>query len=399
MEGGAQAPPSVFLRIAAGPLRRLCALAALILIGACSKPGGPIDIALVPPTGSQPSVVRVSGLSPSELRGLAAASLDEARWSAVLQVRVAGAAADRPAVTGKYVVTSTAVEFAPRFPLDAGLPYAVTFDPSKLPDPRAETAVVRTVSLPKVDKAPSTTVTRILPTSEVIPENHLRMYVEFSAPMSRMSGVPFIRLIDDRGEVVPEVFLPLEADFWSPDATRYTVFFDPGRVKRGILPNEQMGRALVVGRTYAVEIDAQWKDADGLPLAKPYRQAFRVGPADERPVTPLSWTLTLPRAETRDPFIIAFPESLDHGLLQRAIGVSRRDGGPIAGAIRIDPGETRWNFTPDDSWTRGAYTVVVLSILEDLAGNSVGRLFEVDVFDKVDARPQPGQTKLPFEIR
>jgi hypothetical protein len=242
-------------------------------------------------------------------------------------------------------------------------------------------------------------VTRVLPTSEVIPENHLRMYVEFSAPMSGASGVPFIRLVDDRGEVVPDVFLPLEADFWNHDRTRYTAFFDPGRVKRGILPNEQMGRALVVGRTYTVEIDPEWKDADGLRLAKGYRQSFRVGPADERPVTPSTWTLTVPRAATRDPFIIAFPEPLDHGLLQRAIGVSRRDGSPVAGTIRIDPGETRWNFTPDEPWTRGAYDVVVLSILEDLAGNSVGRLFEVDVFEKVDARPQPGQTRLPFQIK
>ena len=378
---------------------RACALSALLILAACAKAGGPLDIVLVPAAANQPAMVRVTGLSPSELRGLAAAAKDEAAWAAVLQVKVAGAAADRPSVTGKYVVTRTAVEFTPRFPLDAGLAYAVTFDPAKLPDPRSESAVTRTVSLPKIDRVPSTTVTRVLPTSEVIPENHLRMYVEFSAPMSGASGVPFIRLVDDRGEVVPDVFLPLEADFWNPDRTRYTVFFDPGRVKRGILPNEQMGRALVVGRTYTVEIDPAWPDANGVALAKPYRQSFRVGPADERPVAPARWTLTVPRADTRDPFMIAFPESLDHGLLQRAIGVSRRDGTPIAGTIRIDPGETRWNFTPDASWTRGAYSVVVLSILEDLAGNSVGRLFEVDVFDKVDAQPQPGQTRLPFEIK
>jgi len=317
----------------------------------------------------------------------------------VFQVRVAGTDSQRPAVTGKYLVTKTGVDFTPRFPLDPGLAYSVTFDPAKLSEPRSEPAVTRTVSLPKVERTPSTVVTRVMPTSEVIPENHLRMYVEFSAPMSGESGVPFIRLIDDRGEVVPDVFLPLEADFWNPDRTRYTVFFDPGRVKRGILPNEQMGRALVPGRTYTVEIDPAWKDTNGVVLAKAYRQSFRIGPADERPVTPSAWKLTPPRSGTRDPFIIAFPESLDHGLLQRAIGVSRRDGTPIAGSIRIDPGETRWNFTPDAAWTGGKYDVVVLSILEDLAGNSVGRLFEVDVFEKVDAKPQPSQTRLPFDIK
>ena len=60
-----------------------------------------------------------------------------------------------------------------------------------------------------------------------------------------------------------DAFLPLESDFWNADHTRYTVFFDPGRVKRGILPNRDMGRALVAGRQYTLEVNADWPDAQG----------------------------------------------------------------------------------------------------------------------------------------
>ena len=67
------------------------------------------------------------------------------------------------------------------------------------------------------------------------------------SPMSRQAGVDFVRLLDDNGREVRNAFLPLEADFWNPAHTRYTLFLDPGRVKRGILPNEQMGRALRSG--------------------------------------------------------------------------------------------------------------------------------------------------------
>ena len=53
-------------------------------------------------------------------------------------------------------------------------------------------------------------------------------------------------------EEVEGPFLPLDYEFWNADRTRFTVFFDPGRVKHGILPNKQMGRALKVGRSYTL---------------------------------------------------------------------------------------------------------------------------------------------------
>src|SRR6185436_17263634 len=114
-----------------------------------------------------------------------------------------------------------------------------------------------------------------------LPENQLRLYVEFSAPMSNGGGIGFIRLLDADGREVRNAFLPLDADFWNREHTRYTLFLDPGRVKRGILPNEQMGRALRAGRVYSIAIDSTWRDAEGQPLAAPYRRSFHVGPPDD----------------------------------------------------------------------------------------------------------------------
>ena len=71
-----------------------------------------------------------------------------------------------------------------------------------------------------------------------------------------------------------------------------------------------------------------------------------------------------------------FPWALDHGLLQRAVGV-RRDAAEVPGEISIGPGETRWTFTPRDNWKTGEYSLMALSLLEDPAGNRLGRAFEV----------------------
>ena len=103
-------------------------------------------------------------------------------------------------------------------------------------------------------------------------------------------------------------------------------------------------------------------------------------------------------AGTRDGLTVTFPEPLDHALLQRAISVSGA-GGPVAGNVGIGGGETRWTFVPRDSWSAGAYALVVLPILEDLAGNRIGRAFEVrspgDAVPSEDVRP----TSVPFRIQ
>jgi hypothetical protein len=44
-------------------------------------------------------------------------------------------------------------------------------------------------------------------------------------------------------------------------------------------------------------------------------------------------------------------------------------------------GETRWLFTPREPWRSGGYALRAAMILDDLAGNSLGRRFEVDAFD------------------
>ena len=111
----------------------------------------------------------------------------------------------------------------------------------------------------------------MLPTVDTLPENLLRVYLEFSAPMAREHGRDFLKLLDEKGQEVTDAFLALDVDFWSPDGRRYTVFFDPGRVKRGILPNDLFGRALVPGHRFTIAVDPRWRDANGQPLASPFQ--------------------------------------------------------------------------------------------------------------------------------
>ena len=302
-------------------------------------------------------------------------------------------------IAGSYATGERLIRFTPMYGFDGGRSYEATFNPAKVPgaSPLDSWRALQTSHVFGFDSPgaqPATEVRQVYPGGTLLPANMLRMYIEFTAPMGRGSVLEHVRLLDDQGEVVVDPFLPLEAELWSPDRTRFTLLFDPGRVKRDIKPNRDLGRALVEGRRYTLVIEDEWIDGRGQPLRSAHRHGFTVGPAIEQPLDHGRWRIEAPRASTRDALVVTFPWALDHGLLQRALAV-RRGGVDVPGEGAVMAGDTRWALTPRDPWTAGDYTLVVLTTLEDPAGNRIGRAFEV-TRERVEG---PDRVERPFTIR
>ena len=387
--------------------------AALAFAPACSQPsdqgsepagGAPRILLAASPSGQR--TIDVAGLAAADLAHLERATPSRDAWQAVLRVQVAQAdpvPAELPPVLGDHAVRDGVLRFTPRFPFDPGQRYEVVFDPSTLPSarrgsaPTPPRALRAMVEVPAPDRAPSTRVVAVYPTGPEVPENHLRLYVVFSAPMGLGAGGAYVRLLDEHGQPVADPFLPLDVDLWNAERTRYTVLYDPGRVKRGILPNAELGRPLAADRRYTLVIDAAWRDAAGQPLVAPFRREYRVGPPRERALDPDAWQLNLPAGGTRDPLAVHFPVPLDYGLLQRALHVATGEGRPLDGETRVDQDETRWTFTPREPWRPGEYRLVAAATLEDAAGNRIGRPFEVDGGEGHGPAPARGAV-VPFRI-
>lgn len=388
-------------------MRWLALTTLLVSLSGCgqegvSRAGSALSIALDSTRGAESTFVVVHGLSGAELKELRdrSAATRNNKLRTLLQVAVDDSSTQQSGVlvSGKHAISDTAVEFHPRFPLDRGRTYRVTVNALVLGRASAESLHVARVTLPAGDRTPRTMVRAVFPANDTVPENLLRLYIEFSAPMSRTGGLDYISLRDDRGKEVKAAFLPLDADFWNDDRTRYTAFLDPGRVKRGILPNEQMGRAILAGRTYSVVIDSSWRDANGLPLVATYRRTYHVSPPDESVIALKAWRVTPPVNGSRDALRVVFPKPLDHGLLTRALGVERSNGAQVVGTTEITPDGREWRFTPAEAWRVGSYQLLVLSILEDPAGNRIDGPFEVDMFERVDKSPAPERHTISFTI-
>jgi hypothetical protein len=354
--------------------------------------------------GAVGSAVELQGLDRDTLSALARSNWDAARWAEMFAVSVASAGSqdqEPPPILGTYRVVEGAVRFEPRFPWEPGLTLRARFRPSRLlRAPRdGERELVSQYTPPVPEPAPPARVVRVDPTGDRLPENLLKFYLHFSRPMSRGEAYRRVRLLDASGRPLELPFLELGEELWDPSGTRLTLLLDPGRIKRGLRPREEEGPVLESGRGYVLAVDRAWPDAEGRPLVASYRKPFRAGPADETQPDPRSWTLEMPPAGGDEPLGVNFPEPLDRAMLDRVLEVRGPDGLPVPGRVEVSAAAKRWSFRPQRAWSPGRHTIVIDSALEDRAGNSIARPFEVDVAGPITQRAEAETVTLPFEIR
>jgi len=373
-------------------------VALCLVVGlACGTPdeGGSLTIRLVTEGPSAPAF-EVGGWDDRSLARLRTLSPEAEEWPRLFAVYVASAADQSPAVVGSYQLKDRALVFRPRFPLTPGLTYRAEVNPAALG--LAGERVVRAFDIAAASAEPSTFVEHVYPSASVLPENLLKFYVHFSAPMSRGEAYQRLRLLDEGGQPVEAPFLELNEELWDRDGRRLTVLLDPGRIKRDLAPNRQVGPPLTAGRRYSLVIDPAWRDARGRRLKEDYRKTFTTGRADRRIPALTRWRVVPPKAETTAPLVVRLPEPLDHSLLGRMLEVRDSAGKAVEGAMAIEREETQWQFRPAQPWQPGVYTLRVDSALEDLAGNKINRLFEVDRFEKVERQPRRQSKELRFRI-
>jgi hypothetical protein len=197
-----------------------------------------------------------------------------------------------------------------------------------------------------------------------VPSNLLRVYVELSAPMEE--GVDTTRRGTGTNQKTPS---SLREELWSPDQRRLTLLFDPGRVKRGIRSNLEMGAPLMAGHRYRLVIDSAWRDSRNQPLAASYTQELRVAGFDSVPPNPSRWSISAPRRDSRDPLRVGFGEPLEHALALRLISVVDERGSRIPGLASLSDDDRSWTFVPNAAWPHQAL-LRIEPALEDLAGNN-----------------------------
>lgn len=222
----------------------------------------------------------------------------------------------------------------------------------------------------------TTEVLGVYPDAAQIPENILRFYVTFSQPMALGSLSGQVRVESADGADVEAFFLDSAQPLWNGDRTRLTLLLDPGRIKRGVGPNVEIGPAIREGETYRLVIESGIRDSRGNPLSDNFAHSFTV-------TSPVYEALTIDEvvtseieAGTRNPLRISFPHVMDVFQLSRLLAVVTDAGVRVEGAVESGPDPYSVVFVPSVSWGEEAYTLRIASEVEDVAGNTFLAAFD-----------------------
>jgi hypothetical protein len=203
-------------------------------------------------------------------------------------------------------------------------------------------------------------------------------------------------LLKNGHDTAKHVFLDLQPELWNNDRTMLTVWLDPGRIKRDLQPNKQMGTPLQPGLHYVL-IVKDWQDTEGGKLQKPWQKDFFTGSRDSISPDIEKWAFPIPIKGTVEPLKINLGEPLDYMLLNNSIRLIDDIGSLVPGKLVTLDHETVLQFVPTRPWKAGRYILECESRLEDLAGNNLNRLFDMDLATR-HSEDQRSVHKLEFRI-
>ena len=344
--------------------------------------------------------LRVSGWAGTEFRelgGLDAAELG--RRLAVLPSELVEAGAHLRAIqpiAGRFEFDQDAICFLPRFPFLDGLCYSLLVESVREEGP-VDSLEVWTIQRPPPEGTPTTGVVAIYPSADELPVNTLKLYVRFSSPMSEGWAARAVHIRRaDNDETLDGVFLAMEPELWDRERRRLTLLLDPGRIKRGLAPNAEAGYPLLEGVPVIVTIDAEFRDAAGRPLRTGLARRYEIGPPVRARGNPAAWRCHCPAAGSKYPLTVEFDRPLDHALLDHSLWVHDAAGVALAGRGFSGPTESSWRFEPQSPWEEGRHLVIVEPRLEDLAGNSLIRVFDRDLTRAEDALADARRVAIDF---
>jgi hypothetical protein len=304
-----------------------------------------------------------------------------------------------PDVSGRYLLLEDEVQFIPHLPFETDVRYRATFDLRPLKVPLTADSLTLEFLIPAERNAPPLTeVTRIFPSCDLLPENLLRFYVCFSNSMQRGRALEEILLLDSDEQPVADALYRAPVELWDRTMRHLTVLLDPGRLKRWVGPNVELGPPLKIGHEYTLEIGSGMVDLCGRPLREHFRKHFLVGDAVREPLSVEHWKILPPVRGSRQALVLIFTSQLDWALLFQTITIGTADGSVIDGQVVVDECERRWSFTPTYPWTAGVYHIRVGPNLEDVCGNSTTGAFDRPLLRAPKLATEINGSSLTFQL-
>ncbi|HEY5823868.1 MAG TPA: Ig-like domain-containing protein, partial [Cyclobacteriaceae bacterium] len=292
-------------------------------------------------------------------------------------------------IIGSYQKQNDAILFEPIISFTRGLSYEILLN----------NKIISQLKIPDADQKNAPELLSIYPAKDTLPENLLKMHFLFSKPMQESQSVRHLTLLRNNTDTLHGTFLDLQPELWNEEGTILTVWLDPGRIKRDLQPNKQLGTPLQSNTKYKLIVSNQWKDKNGASLTRQYQKDFITTLRDSISPNPKIWNIQTPPINSTQPLVINFHESLDYNLINTTLHIIDHTNVEVKGKWQLNENADKINFIPALSWAEDDYQLQVESRLEDLSGNNLNRAFDIDVKHKTIPSSSAEIITIPFTIK
>ena len=318
-------------------------------------------------------------------------------WTAFYRINVAG---QSRSMLGNYRVEDTRIAFRPRFLPDPSIRYNVNFNFNALYEVLALSARLPEDSVfsdwidyPSFEESKSE-ITGMYPSINVLPENALRMYLYFSAPMGFDNPFDHIQLVDQEGALIKNAFAELPEGLWNADRTRLTLLFHPGRIKQGVGPNLSEGPVLEEGKLFELRVSKEWRAGDGTELAGDFKKSFFVTSAQRSKLRKKDWTI---EAICKDECIVRLSTGgiPDLEMVDNMVAIQNEKGEPVEFVCYPEASGT-FLIRSDLFQKDASLTMMVNPKMEDISGNTFLNAFDAREGSRVD---EGKPIEIPIKIK
>ena len=212
--------------------------------------------------------------------------------------------------------------------------------------------------------------------------------------MSRI-GYAKVDLLDQNGKPVDRAILKEIPELWNHDFTQLTIWIEPGRIKRGLGPNIELGPVFQLGEKYSLRISEHFRDENGIEMDQQYVKSFVVGEADRSKLN--IDDVLVNYGPDVDQVRLKFAEPIDISSSISNLIITDVNHDVISGFWQLSEGDMELIFTPHSVFKAGHYQVVLNSVIEDLAGNNFNRNFDQKLREKRE-KETAEQFSLVFKV-
>jgi hypothetical protein len=291
-------------------------------------------------------------------------------------------ASDTTSILGSFS-NEQEIEFKPVIPFTRGMHYGVFYQSKK----------IGWFKISDASAIDTPAILAIFPSKDTLPENLLKVYLQFSHSMREGQSEKYIRLIKNGKDTLTDVFLFLQPELWNANRTVLTLWLNPGRIKKDLQPNLKLGSPLNEKTDYQLFVSKEWTDNQGRFLQKNFMHLFYVSKRDSLSPIAENWQLKLPKPSTKTALEISLLEPLDHFLLLECLHIKNKAGKVVEGIFTTADNDRKINFLPKEAWIETDYILEIESRIEDLAGNNLNRVFDRDL-----TLPKKGITEKSYRM-